>query len=86
MNTAYWNLTTARQSVDLEETNRSLAHEQLELARERYRLGAASFIELQDAETVTARADRAYVDAVYAFHEAIAALESAVGRPLRETR
>ena len=86
VNTAYWNLTTARQSVDLEETNRSLAHEQLELARERYRLGAASFIELQDAETVTARADRAYLDAVYAFHEAIAALESAVGRPLRETR
>lgn len=86
VNTAYGNLITARQSVDLEETNRDLAEEQLELARERYRLGAASFIELQEAETVKARADRAYLDAVYAFHEAIAALESAVGRPLRETR
>jgi outer membrane protein len=86
VNTAYWNLTTARQSVDLEETNSELAQEQLDLARERYRLGAASFLELQEAETVKARADRAYLDAVYAFHEAIAALESAVGRPLREIR
>jgi outer membrane protein len=86
VNTAYGNLVTARRSVDIEETNRDLAQEQLDLARERYRLGAASFIELQEAETVKARADRAYLDAVYAFHEAIATLESAVGRPLRETR
>jgi outer membrane protein TolC len=54
------------------------------MARERYRLGAASFIELQDAETVKARADRAHLTAVYSFHEALAALETAVGRPLRQ--
>jgi outer membrane protein len=83
VNTAYLNLVTARQSVDLERTNQELALEQLELARERYRLGAASFIELQEAETVQARADRASLNALYAFHEALAALESAVGRPLR---
>lgn len=84
VSTAYLDAITAEQSVELEEGNRQLATEQLEMARERYRLGAASFIELQDAETVKARADRAYLTAVYSFHEALAALEAAVGRPLRQ--
>ena len=53
------------------------------LARERYRLGAASFLELQEAVTIKARADRAYLIAVYSFHENMAALEAAVGRNLR---
>jgi outer membrane protein len=82
--TAYLDAVTAEQTVELEERNRQLAGEQLEMARERYRLGAASFIELQDAETVKARADRAHLTAVYSFHEALAALEAAVGRPLRQ--
>jgi len=69
--------------VRLEERNRALAAEQLRLAQERYRVGAASFLELSDAETIRARADRAHLAAVYAFHEALAALEAAVGRRLR---
>ena len=81
--TAYLNLKTAQQSVVLETRNRDLADEQLGLARERYRLGAASFLELQDAVTIKARADRAYLIAVYSFHESKAALETAVGRKLR---
>jgi outer membrane protein len=81
--TAYLNLKTAQQSVVLETRNRDLADEQLRLARERYRLGAASFLELQDAVTIKARADRAYLIAVYSFHENMAALETAVGRNLR---
>jgi outer membrane protein len=80
---AYLNVVTARQSVDLEKRNNELADDQLKLARERYRVGAASFIELRDAETIKARADRAYLIALYAFHENIAALETAVGRNLR---
>ncbi len=81
--TAYLNLKTAQQSVVLETRNRELADEQLRLARERYRLGAASFLELQDAVTIKARADRAYLIAVYQFHESMAGLETAVGRNLR---
>jgi outer membrane protein len=81
--TAYLNLKTAQQSVTLETRNRELADEQLRLARERYRVGAASFLELQDAVTIKARADRAYLIAVYSFHESMAALETAVGRKLR---
>jgi hypothetical protein len=41
---------------------------------------------MQEAETVKARADRAYLSAVYSYHEALAALEAAVGQPLREAR
>jgi outer membrane protein len=81
--TAHLNLETARRSVALEERNRELAEDQAVLARERYRVGAGTFLELQDAETVKARAERAYLTAVYQFHEALAALEAAVGRPLR---
>lgn len=85
VSTAYLNVVTARQTVDLEEANLQLADEQLELARERYRVGVASFLELQEAETLKARADRAYLNALYSFHEGIAALEAAVGQPLRRT-
>jgi outer membrane protein len=80
---AYLDLVTASQTVALEVENQQLADDQLRQARERYRVGAAPYLELQEAETVKARADRAYLDAVYAFHEALAALETAVGRPLR---
>jgi outer membrane protein len=80
---AFLNMQTARQTVTLEERNRELAAEQLVLARERYRVGVAAFIELQEAETIRARADRAYLIALYTFHESIAALETAVGQNLR---
>jgi outer membrane protein len=81
--TNYLNVATARQTVELEQRNRQLADDQLRLAREKYRVGTATFLELQDAETVKARADRAYLNAVYGFFENLASLEAAVGRPLR---
>jgi outer membrane protein len=86
--TALRNVQTARRAAELEARNAELATEQLALARERYRVGVASFIELQDAETLKARADRAHLQAIYQFHENLAALEAAVGRPLvgTETR
>jgi outer membrane protein len=83
--TALHNVQTARRSAELEARNAQLAGEQLNLARERYRVGAASFLELQDAETAQARADRAQLTALYQFHESLAALEAAVGRPLTQT-
>lgn len=82
--TAYASLATARRSVELEARNQELATEQLELARERYRVGVGTFLELQDAETTKARADRAQLTALYNFHEALAALEVAVGRNLKQ--
>ena len=82
--TTHASLLTARRSVELQARNQELATEQLELARERYRLGVGTFLELQDAETTKARADRAQLQAVYDFHQALAALEAAVGRPLKQ--
>jgi outer membrane protein TolC len=83
VNIAYLDVATARQSVDLEARNRDLADEQLRLARELYRVGVNTFLELQEAETVKARADRAYLQAVYTFHDGLATLEAEVGRSLR---
>lgn len=81
--TAYLNARTARESVALEQRNQELAEDQLRLARERYRVGVASFLELQDAATIKARAEQAYLNAVYSFHDSMAALENAVGRKLK---
>jgi outer membrane protein len=78
-------LLTARRIVAIEEQNREQAPEQLRLERERYRLGATSFVDLLNAETLRAQADRSYLNALYDFHAALATLEAAVGRPLAET-
>jgi outer membrane protein TolC len=53
------------------------------LARERYRLGAGSILELTQAQSTKARADQAHLNAIYSFHENLATLEAAVGRQLR---
>ena len=76
-------VTTAYQSAMLEEKNRTLADEQLRLAQERYRVGAISIVELVDAETTKAEADQSYVNAVFAYHDAVTDLESVVGADLR---
>jgi outer membrane protein len=80
--TALRTLQTAHRAVELEEVNRALAGEQLGLARERYRVGATNFLELLDAETMKARADRSYLVARYTYLESLAALEAAVGGSL----
>ncbi|MBI4540454.1 MAG: TolC family protein [Gemmatimonadetes bacterium] len=74
---------TAHESARLEERNQVVANEQLRLAQERYRLGAASFLDLVEAETLKATADKAQLDAVFDFHDALAGLEAVVGTPLR---
>lgn len=74
---------TAYQSALLEERNRSLAEQQLRLARERYQLGAITFVELVAAQTVLAQADRDQTAAVFAYHDAVTSLEALVGTSLR---
>ena len=82
---AHRTLETAYQAVQIEARNQQLADQQLLLAQERYRLGGLSYIDLSEATTLKARADRAYLASVYTFHQALAALEAAVGRPLTTT-
>jgi outer membrane protein len=80
---AYDELLTATQVVTIEARNREVAEEQLELAQERYRLGASSFLELLEAQSSMATAERDHLNARYRFHGAIWALEAAVGERLR---
>lgn len=70
-------------TVGLEERNAAAAGEQLDLARERYRLGAGSILELTQAQAQKTSADQRHLVAVYSFHEGLAELEAAVGRRLR---
>lgn len=76
-------LETAYQAALIEEENQVWADEQLRLAQERYRLGAATFLELVEAETVKAQADRDRIAAIFAYHDALASLEALVGTSLR---
>ncbi len=71
------------QTAQIQDSNRVLAHQQLELAQEKYRIGNGTAIDVVTAEGAVAQAEGAWVSAVYNYHLAIAALEAAVGRPLR---
>ena len=80
---AFLTLQTAFRTIGLQDTNRSAAREQLQLATERYRVGSGTFFELLDAQVAGLRAESDYVNAIYDYHKARAALEAAVGRSLR---
>ncbi|MFN0180611.1 MAG: TolC family protein [Gemmatimonadales bacterium] len=74
---------TAYRAIAVQVQNRDAARDQLQLAQDRYRLGSGSALEVSDAQNAVQRAEGDYVNAVYEYHKAIAALELAVGRPLR---
>jgi outer membrane protein len=74
---------TAFQASQVQQGSVAAARDQLRLAQDRYRLGSGTSLELADAQTAVARAETDLVNAVYDYHKAIAALEAAVGRPLR---
>ncbi|MCR4342093.1 MAG: TolC family protein [Gemmatimonadaceae bacterium] len=80
---AYLTLQTALRTVALQERNAAMARDEMKLSRDRYRLGMAGFIDLTQARDAFERAESARITAIYDYHKAFAALESAVGRPLR---
>jgi len=79
----YLGMQTSYQAIAVQEANRKSARDQLRLAQDRYRLGAGTSLEVSDAQNAVQRAEGDYVNAVYDYHKAVAALEAAVGRPLR---
>ena len=79
----YLGLQTSYQAIAVQSANREAARDQLRLAQDRYRLGAGTSLEVSDAQNAVQRAEGDYVNAIYDYHKAIAALEAAVGRPLR---
>jgi outer membrane protein len=76
-------LQTAYRTAALQRQVAENAAEELRMARERFRLGAATSLEVTDAQTRLAEAERAVIDAVYTYHKSLAALEALVGRSLR---
>jgi outer membrane protein len=80
---AYLTLQTAYRTIGIQDTNRTAAREQLQLATERYRVGSGTFFELLDAQVAQLSGEFEYVNAAYDYHKAVAALEAAVGRSLR---
>jgi outer membrane protein len=80
---AYLNLQTAIKTVEMQEVNAALAREQLSFAEERYRVGAATFLELTTSRGTFEQASIDRLNSIYNYHRSFAALENAVGRPLR---
>ncbi|MEO8294677.1 MAG: TolC family protein [Gemmatimonadota bacterium] len=79
----YLAIGTSYRAIVVQQANREAARDQLRLAQDRYRLGSGTSLELSTAQNDVVRAEGDYINAVYDYHKAIAALEAAVGRPLR---
>ncbi|MDQ2664861.1 MAG: TolC family protein [Gemmatimonadota bacterium] len=80
---AYRTLQTAVRTVALQEENASKAKEELSYAEERYKVGASTFLDVVTSRGSYEQALIDRVNAVYDYHKAFAALENAVGHPLR---
>jgi outer membrane protein len=80
---AYYNLLTASRTVDLQTIIAAKSAQEFAGASERYKAGAATFLDVTVARSTYEKAQTDRVNAVYEFHKSFAALENAVGRPLR---
>jgi outer membrane protein len=80
---AFLTLRTSAQTVALQEQNASKAKEELAFAEERYKVGASTFLDVVTSRGTYEQALIDRVNAVYDYHKAFAALENAVGHPLR---
>jgi len=80
---AYLSLETAQQTVALQQENAAKARTELDFVQNEYGVGLATFVDLTTSRTAYAQAETDRINAVYNYHKAFAALESAVGRPLR---
>jgi outer membrane protein TolC len=79
---SYLNLKLSEESINVTETSKTSAEENLELVRERFRLGRASAIELAEAEALYASTNAEYIQAIYNYKISVAQLERAVGEEL----
>jgi outer membrane protein len=79
----YLNLVTAAQTVDLQTQIAGKAAEDLALSEASFKVGAKTFLDVTTARGLYEQAQIARVNAIYDYHRVFAALESAVGRPLR---
>lgn len=79
----YLSLQAALRASELQTQTAATAREALRLAEERYRVGANTFVDVQQARADYERAETDRITSVFDYHRAFATLEAAVGRPLR---
>jgi outer membrane protein TolC len=77
---AYLDMERGRESRDLAQEAVTSAQEDVNLAREKYNLGAATILEVLDAEVSLKQAQTNYVQALFDYNLAISRLEKAMGR------
>jgi outer membrane protein TolC len=77
---AVLDLTAASDEIKVAESNRSLAADTLEQARDRFRSGVADTIELVQAQESVATAEQDYISALFAFNLAQVSLARAIGQ------
>ncbi len=75
-------LVTGYRSVRLQERNVELARESVRLTTERYRIGAASYVELQQATSQATQTEQGLINARYEYMKTLARLQAALGRPI----
>jgi outer membrane protein len=80
---AYLTLTTAARTAQLQAQNSAKARLELKFTEDRYRSGAVNFVDLTESRAAYERAESDRINAIFDYHKAFAALESAVGRQLR---
>lgn len=80
---AYLTLTTAEKTAALQAQNSAKARMELKFTQDRYRSGSVNFVDLTEARAAYERAESDRINAIFDYHKAFAALESAVGGPLR---
>jgi outer membrane protein TolC len=69
-------------TMQIQDTNRTAARLQLQLAQDRYRVGSGTALDVSDAQNQVTQAEASYVESVFDYHLAVVALETAVGHPL----
>lgn len=83
---AYSQLETARAGLRLAEESVELAREDLRVIQQRYRLGVATILEVQDRQIALAQAETDVIRRKFDHQVAIARLESLLGARLEEIR
>src|SRR5581483_3737607 len=78
--TAYLDLNSAAQQVTVAASNRTLAADTLQQARDRFAAGVADTLEVVQAQESVANADRDYIAALLAHNLAKANLARAMGQ------
>lgn len=79
----YLTLSTNAKAVEIQEQNAAKARQELVLAQEKYKVGAATYLEITNARATYEQAENDRINAIYNYHISFARLENAVGRPLR---